>query len=459
MLWYTRYTRQRRVISHLWSKGEGMVTYEDFIDGVLRCKGPARAIDQTFASRMMNFSMWWYVTIVTRLHTCFSKLLLYQNWMSRLTKAWLFAREELQRILRAVFILSCCQGFVCNAMSRTWQTPWSFLTNNVHKSCGNFQTTTVCIASFHPALGLVLSQFLAASPSLACTPGHWCHPWRRTRSSGESVAKGEGGGSTKRTYCCLTILFRLFHFVRAAFYTYYLLFANTCAALEIHTHALFFSHVHTGTKHVSCSSDDERSARHARCRQLAAEGELSRACAALVAPPLIQHSPGVMDKLRAKHPRAQPALAALLPLGPPARTDVPDIAAADVVAAVRSFRRGSAAGPSGLRGDHLREALSSAHGDEVAAHFGWGGAAVGPWGRTAGSCPPHCRRRLACLAKTRGRCAAYCCRGNLTPPCFKVPLPSCSRTRSAMALTFAARGHGFPWGRGCRTHCPTLFPP
>jgi hypothetical protein len=48
---------------------------------------------------------------------------------------------------------------------------------------------------------------------------------------------------------------------------------------------------------------------------------------------------------------------------------VPDIAAADVVAAVRSFRRGSAAGPSGLRGDHLREALGSAHGDEVAAHL------------------------------------------------------------------------------------------
>ena len=69
-----------------------------------------------------------------------------------------------------------------------------------------------------------------------------------------------------------------------------------------------------------------------------------------------------MDKLRAKHPRAQPARAALLPLGPPARTDVSDIAAADVVAAVRSFRRGSAAGPSGLRGDHLREALGSAHG-------------------------------------------------------------------------------------------------
>jgi len=28
-----------------------MVTYEDFIDGILRCKGPARAIDQTLSSK------------------------------------------------------------------------------------------------------------------------------------------------------------------------------------------------------------------------------------------------------------------------------------------------------------------------------------------------------------------------------------------------------------------------
>ena len=32
------------------TQGEGMVTYEDFIDGILRCKGPARAIDQPFRS-------------------------------------------------------------------------------------------------------------------------------------------------------------------------------------------------------------------------------------------------------------------------------------------------------------------------------------------------------------------------------------------------------------------------
>eukprot|EP00435_Cladocopium_sp_Y103_P029742 s1417_g7.t1 len=45
-----------QALFQLLQNGEGMVTYEDFIDGVLRCKGPARAIDQTFASRMMNFS-------------------------------------------------------------------------------------------------------------------------------------------------------------------------------------------------------------------------------------------------------------------------------------------------------------------------------------------------------------------------------------------------------------------
>ena len=41
----------------------------------------------------------------------------------------------------------------------------------------------------------------------------------------------------------------------------------------------------------------------------------------------------------------------------------------DVVRAARSFRRGSAGGPTGLRGEHLREALDSARGDEVGAHL------------------------------------------------------------------------------------------
>jgi hypothetical protein len=48
---------------------------------------------------------------------------------------------------------------------------------------------------------------------------------------------------------------------------------------------------------------------------------------------------------------------------------VPDITADQVAQAVRGFRRGSAAGPSGLRPDHLREALLTAHSDEVSAHL------------------------------------------------------------------------------------------
>ena len=35
-----------QALFQLLQNGEGMVTYEDFIDGILRCKGPARAIDQ-----------------------------------------------------------------------------------------------------------------------------------------------------------------------------------------------------------------------------------------------------------------------------------------------------------------------------------------------------------------------------------------------------------------------------
>ncbi|CAE7262265.1 SCN5A, partial [Symbiodinium necroappetens] len=35
-----------QALYRLLQNGEGQVTYEDFIDGILRCKGPARAIDQ-----------------------------------------------------------------------------------------------------------------------------------------------------------------------------------------------------------------------------------------------------------------------------------------------------------------------------------------------------------------------------------------------------------------------------
>ena len=71
--------------------------------------------------------------------------------------------------------------------------------------------------------------------------------------------------------------------------------------------------------------------RHARCKALASERDLSRACAALVDPPLLAESPEVAAAaLQDKHPRAPPArpglrlsnpcaaLSAAVPLAPPA---------------------------------------------------------------------------------------------------------------------------------------------
>ena len=90
-----------------------------------------------------------------------------------------------------------------------------------------------------------------------------------------------------------------------------------------------------------------------RCKALAAEGELSRACSALVSPALLGEDEEVSAKLRAKHPQCPPARPGMVPLGPPAHQQVPDLPVDQVLAAACSFRRGSAAGPSGLRGDHL----------------------------------------------------------------------------------------------------------
>ena len=118
--------------------------------------------------------------------------------------------------------------------------------------------------------------------------------------------------------------------------------------------------------------DDEAAAlarRHARCKALAGEGDLSRACAALVDPPLLPDSAEVANAPRAKHPPAAPARPGLQSLGPSSRADVPEISSEEIVKAVRGFKRGSAPGPTGLGGDHVRQALSSAHSDEVAAHL------------------------------------------------------------------------------------------
>ena len=117
------------------------------------------------------------------------------------------------------------------------------------------------------------------------------------------------------------------------------------------------------------SEDPVVRAQQSRCCALAGEGELSRACAALVAPPLLNHNADTVTKLRSKHPQAAPARPALVPLGPPSTADVPDITAEQIRRAIQGWSRSSTAGLTGLRGDHLKEALATAHADEVLVHL------------------------------------------------------------------------------------------
>ena len=60
---------------------------------------------------------------------------------------------------------------------------------------------------------------------------------------------------------------------------------------------------------------------------------------------------------------------------------------------MRTFKRASAPGPSGLRSDHLREALQTAHADEVAAHLALLSHTLAR-GEAPASVAPHLVRRL-----------------------------------------------------------------
>ena len=82
-------------------------------------------------------------------------------------------------------------------------------------------------------------------------------------------------------------------------------------------------------------------ARQGRCFRLAAEGELSRACAALVEPPPLPPNAETFAQRQAKHPvAALPDLAQLSPSRPAA---VPEFESELVMRAVRTLKRTSGA--------------------------------------------------------------------------------------------------------------------
>jgi hypothetical protein len=103
----------------------------------------------------------------------------------------------------------------------------------------------------------------------------------------------------------------------------------------------------------------------ARCLELAADAQYSKSCAALTSEPPVDVTPAVVEQMRRKHPPSRQAvdLASLPAVHAAAALQVEP---ADVEREIRAFPRGSAGGPTGLRPQHLKDALqTAAHRDEV----------------------------------------------------------------------------------------------
>ena len=90
-----------------------------------------------------------------------------------------------------------------------------------------------------------------------------------------------------------------------------------------------------------------------RARRLAQQGEYTRAIQALTSAGLAEQSPATTRAMKKKHPAAN------LPTFQPSSVS-PQLtfSSEEVLKAAKSFRKGSAPGPDGLRGEHLKVALN-----------------------------------------------------------------------------------------------------
>ena len=115
------------------------------------------------------------------------------------------------------------------------------------------------------------------------------------------------------------------------------------------------------------TADMEKALRHKRCEDFCREGADANACKALYSNSLLDPD-NALAEMKAKHPTAgQPV--DLTRLGATNAGTVPDIAADEVAASLKSFSKHSGAGPSGLRPFHLKQALGPAYTDQVVDHL------------------------------------------------------------------------------------------
>ena len=105
-----------------------------------------------------------------------------------------------------------------------------------------------------------------------------------------------------------------------------------------------------------------------RCIELTRDGQFSKACKALVSQGIAEPSDVNMTAMREKHPLCREGTESVdLPSIP--HDLMPDIPDQIVEKMIKSFRRGTAPGPSALRPQHLQDGLRSSHGDELLAHL------------------------------------------------------------------------------------------
>ena len=104
--------------------------------------------------------------------------------------------------------------------------------------------------------------------------------------------------------------------------------------------------------------------RQQRCMELAADGQYAKATKALISPSPLGRDESTELAMREKHPIAQEA-PNLSDLAVPGRGQVPELDSILVNKMLKTFSRGTAPGPTGLRAQHLKDAVRSPHGDEA----------------------------------------------------------------------------------------------
>ena len=110
----------------------------------------------------------------------------------------------------------------------------------------------------------------------------------------------------------------------------------------------------------SSSSSSQRSCNIRRAKLAIQDGQYSKAIKALTSDGLASPSAEVLQEMLTKHPKTVPPALPFGPVPPPA-----SVTESAVRRGVRSFPNGSAPGPSGLRPNHLREAVGCPSPDQA----------------------------------------------------------------------------------------------